>query len=246
MLREHLSQAHDLASRRSETIEAQVGWIDASLERGSRVLDLGCGPGLYTQRLTKLGHRCTGIDFSPASIRYAIDQATDEGLTIEYRHEDVRSADYGGPYDLAMMLFGEFNTFSEEDARTILQKARAALAPGGRLLLEHHTLESVRDEGQQGPRWYSAPAGVFSDSPYIALEEHAWDEGAKTRRASYFVIDAGTSAVSRYGETMRGYDEDELRMLLADCGFVDVGVEETFPSHEAGGALRMTVARVPL
>jgi SAM-dependent methyltransferase len=246
MLREHLSQSHDLASRRSETIDAQVGWIDGLVDREPRMLDLGCGPGLYTQRLTKLGHRCTGIDFSQASIRYAIEQAETEGLDIEYRQDDVRSAEYGGPYDLVMMLFGEFNVFSKEDSRTIARKAREALAPGGHLLLEHQTLDCVRKEGEQGPRWYSMESGLFSDQPHIVLEEHRWDEGARTHRALYFVIDAGMSGVERYGETIRGYEDDVLAALLTESGFVDVRVDESFPSHEAGGALQMTVAHVPV
>lgn len=246
MLLEHLSQAHDMASRRSEIIEAQVAWIDSLMDGPSAVLDLGCGPGLYTQRLAKLGHDCTGIDFSPASIRYAEDRATEEGLSIEYRCEDIRTADYVGPYELVMMLFGEFNVFSEEDARKIAAKARAALVRGGTLLLEHQTFDAVRSEGEQGPRWYSAEGGVFYDAPHIVLEEHTWDEDAKTRRATYFVIDAETGAVSRFGETMRAYRDDELAALLGDCGFEDVRVDGTFPSHEAGEVLRATIARVPL
>lgn len=35
------------------------------------MLDLGCGPGLYSHRLATLGHRVHGIDFGPASIAYA-------------------------------------------------------------------------------------------------------------------------------------------------------------------------------
>ena len=246
MLREHVSQAHDLASRRSATIDQQVAWIDGLLEPGSRLLDLGCGPGLYTQRLARLGHSCVGIDFSPASIRYAVEQTAGEGLEIEYRLEDVRAAEYGGPYELVMMLFGEFNVFSEDDARAIAGKARRALAPGGRLVLEHQTLAAVRSEGQQGPRWYSVESGLFSEAPHLVLEEHRWDAGTKTRRAVYFVIDAETSEVSRYGETMRGYDDGELSALLTECGLEDVRIDESFPSHEAGGALQLTVARVPV
>lgn len=246
MLREHLSQAHDLASRRSETIDAQVAWIDGLLDRESRVLDLGCGPGLYTQGLTSLGHTCTGIDFSPASIRYAMEQAAEEGSAIKYRLEDVRPADFDGPYDLAMMLFGEFNVFSEEDARAIVRKTRDSLAPGGRLLLEHQTLDIVRREGQQGPRWYTVESGLFSDAPHIVLEEHRWDEEEKTARAVYFVIDAETSAVTRYGEMVRGYTDDELAALLTECGFADARIQDSFPGHEPGGALQMTVARVPV
>ena len=73
MLREHLSQAHDGASRRSETIERQTRWIHEHVLDGAprRVLDLGCGPGLYTRLLAALGHTCTGIDIGPASIDYA-------------------------------------------------------------------------------------------------------------------------------------------------------------------------------
>lgn len=245
MLREHLSQAHDMASRRSEIIEAQVAWIDGMLDGASRVLDLGCGPGLYTQRLAKLGHRCTGIDFSPASIRYAIEQAEAGALAIDYRQEDVRAADYGGPYEMLMILFGEFNVFPEDDARRIARKAKAALAPGGTFLVEHQAFESVRDEGQQGPRWYSTQSGVFSDAPHIVLEEHAWDEGAKTRRADYFVVDAESAAVTHFGETMRAYDDEELAALLRDCGFTDVRRDDSFPLHR-DDALRATVARVPV
>lgn len=97
MLKEHLSQAHDAASRRSETIDAQVDWIHQVVLKGrpSRILDLGCGPGLYTSRLADLGHSCTGIDFSPASIAYAKEQATARNLHCLYTEADIRSAEYG-------------------------------------------------------------------------------------------------------------------------------------------------------
>src|SRR6266542_3437561 len=70
MLAEHLSQAHDAASRRAATIDRQVAWIHEAVLRGrpTRILDLGCGPGLYTGRLARLGHTCVGIDYSPAAI----------------------------------------------------------------------------------------------------------------------------------------------------------------------------------
>jgi len=53
MLAEHLSQEHDLASRRSPTIDEHVGWIFSTVLEGrpGRLLDLGCGPGLYARRL---------------------------------------------------------------------------------------------------------------------------------------------------------------------------------------------------
>lgn len=55
MLAEHLSQEHDLASRKSATIERQVGWIFTEVlgAKPARLLDLACGPGLYTSRLAR-------------------------------------------------------------------------------------------------------------------------------------------------------------------------------------------------
>ncbi|MBM3139805.1 MAG: class I SAM-dependent methyltransferase [Chloroflexi bacterium] len=81
MLREHLTQDHDGASRRAASIDAHARWLHDEVlrERASRVLDLGCGPGLYTARLAALGHDCTGVDFSPASIEHARAQAAGAG-----------------------------------------------------------------------------------------------------------------------------------------------------------------------
>ncbi len=71
MLENHLSQEHDWASRTNTAIDAQVAFIHRQLPSEAHILDLGCGPGLYTSRLNALGHQCTGVDFSPASINYA-------------------------------------------------------------------------------------------------------------------------------------------------------------------------------
>ena len=136
MLKEHLSQEHDLASRRAETIDAHVAWIHSAVLGGkpSRILDLGCGPGLYAVRLARKGHSLVGVDYAPAAVAYAREQA--QGLDCRFTQADIREADYGTGYDLVMQIFGEINVFRPADARLILNKARAALKPGGRLLLE--------------------------------------------------------------------------------------------------------------
>jgi SAM-dependent methyltransferase len=155
MLREHPSQAHDAASRRMETIDRQVARIFGHVLGGqpSRVLDLGCGPGLYRQRLAALGCTCTGVDFSPASIDYAERQAQAAGLPCAFHLGDLRQAEFGEGYDLALLLYGEANVFRPDDLRLILQKAHVALRPGGQLLLEPHTFEAVEVIGREPATW---------------------------------------------------------------------------------------------
>lgn len=227
MLREHLAQTHDAASRRTEKIAAHIAWIERTLltKPAAQILDLGCGPGLYAQRLAQRGHRVDGIDFSPASIDYARSQAGDLALT--YTHADIRRAEYGKNYDLALLIFGEFNVFCREDVRCILQKIHAALKPGASLLLEPHTYDFVRQVGHAPATWHSMPSGLFSECPHLYLEEHFWHPGHDTSTARYHIIDAEESTTKTWSASMQAYRDEQYHSLLAECGFADLSI---FPS----------------
>jgi cyclopropane fatty-acyl-phospholipid synthase-like methyltransferase len=226
MLKEHLTQEHDAASRRTQIIDRHVAWIHTALLDGrpSRVLDLGCGPGLYASRLARLGHTCQGIDFSPASIAYAADQAAQEGLQerCAYRCEDIRAAGYGSGYDLVMLIFGEFNVFSPQNAARILEKAWQALKPGGLLLLEPHTFEIIKKNGTAPAEWYSSSGGLFSAQPHIVLVEQFWDEAAAASTTRYFIVDAQSGGVTRFASSFQAYTQDQYRAVLEQNGFCEV------------------------
>lgn len=238
MLQEHLTQAHDAASRRISIIEQQVAWIHAQVlaSQPANVLDLGCGPGLYTERLARLGHRCTGIDFSPASIDYARQHSA-----CTYLQGDLRAVDFGSGYDLVLLIFGELNTFTAEDAQRILDKAFTALKPSGALLLEPHTYEAVERIGHEPPRWYSAPSGLFSDQPYICLVESFFQAPCAVTR--HYVIDAATGRTTTYGSSLRGYTEADYRQLLQR--FEAVTFYPTLANDLELGNLCAIVARKP-
>lgn len=224
MLREHLAQDHDAASRRLETVERHVAWIHGRLLQGrpARMLDLGCGPGLYAQRLAMLGHSVVGVDFGPASIEYAREQARQAGLTVDYRLGDARQVDFGGPYDFVMMIYGEINAFNPADAALLMRKACAALKPGGVLLLEAQTFEAVKDEGHAAPGWFSASSSLFSDQPHVYLEEHFWDDALHATTFRYYVIDAASGQVTQCSSSSKAYTDEEFTAQLEQSGFEDV------------------------
>jgi SAM-dependent methyltransferase len=224
MLREHLSQEHDAASRRAQKIDAQVAWIHEDLLgcRPARILDLGCGPGLYASRLARLGHSCVGIDWGPASIAYARRIAAEEGLDCTYVEADLREADYGQGYGLAMLIYGEFNVFRPEDAARILDKAHAALTGGGILLLEPHTYEAIQREGQSGRQWYTTSSGLFSERPHLCLMEHTWDEDRSVCTTRHYIVDATTAEVTRHAASYQAYTDAQYDTLLRAHGFGDL------------------------
>ena len=224
MLSEHLSQAHDAASRRVEIIDRQVNWIHQVVLGGKpcKILDLGCGPGLYASRLTRLGHACTGIDFSPASIRYARETASQNGLTINYCEGDLRQADYGEGFDLVMLIFGEFNVFCMQDADLILAKAWEALKPTRNLLLEAHTFAAVQGIGTEPGSWSAAHSGLFSDRPHLLLEEGFWDDTQQASTRRYFVMDGESGNFTRYAASYQAYSVEGYRSLLEGQGFGNI------------------------
>ena len=234
MLDEHLSQAHDLASRRTVLIDDHVGFIEQQLGQttGAQILDLGCGPGLYLHRLARLGHRCHGIDFSPASIAHAQRVAEAEGLDCTFEEADLRSANFGEGFDQVLLVYGQINVFERDDARAILERAHAALVPGGTLLLEPQHADAVSGPVEGTTDWSATQSGLFSAAPHVLLHERFWDEETRTATDRWYVIDAVSAAVQHHAMSTCSYTADELSTLLEDVGFESVRVEASLTGDD--------------
>lgn len=236
MLQEHLSQEHDAASRRFEIVDRHVAWIHTNLlaEKTSHILDLGCGPGLYSSRLAQLGHTCVGIDYSPASIAYARQTAAEQKLACTYIQEDLRQAEFGQGYDLAMLLYGELNVFRPAHAQQILAKVAQSLTPGGRLLLEPHTFGEIQATGEQPATWHSHAHSVFGATPHLWLNEYFWHEKEQAATIRYYIVDPDTAQVTAYAQSMQAYTEADYRNLLGEASFEQIRITPGWMNREDG------------
>ena len=63
---------------------------------GLRLLDIGCGGGLLTEPLTRLGATVVGIDATEKNIRIAALHAEQGGLSIDYQHTTAEALDEAG------------------------------------------------------------------------------------------------------------------------------------------------------
>jgi 2-polyprenyl-6-hydroxyphenyl methylase / 3-demethylubiquinone-9 3-methyltransferase len=97
---------------------------------GKSALDVGCGAGLLTEPLARMGAKVTGVDPSPELIAAARDHAVGQGLEIDYRAADVM--DVEGPFDLVTSL--EVVEHVADPAAFVKALAKR-LAPGGLMIL---------------------------------------------------------------------------------------------------------------
>jgi 2-polyprenyl-6-hydroxyphenyl methylase/3-demethylubiquinone-9 3-methyltransferase len=70
--------------------------------KGKTALDVGCGAGLMTEPLARLGAQVTGVDAAPENVEVAGAHAQAQGLSIAYHCADV--ADLKGKFDLVTSM----------------------------------------------------------------------------------------------------------------------------------------------
>jgi 2-polyprenyl-6-hydroxyphenyl methylase / 3-demethylubiquinone-9 3-methyltransferase len=97
---------------------------------GKTALDVGCGAGLLTEPLARLGARVTGIDAAPEVIAVAREHAAAQALEIDYCNAAVEETD--GQFDLITSL--EVIEHVAEP-QSFLNAIAKRLAPGGILIL---------------------------------------------------------------------------------------------------------------
>ena len=215
MLEQHLNQEHDWASRRGPIIAAHAAWIAEQLSVPSRILDMGCGPGLYTQALAERGHQCVGVDFSPASIEYARQRSADCDPKPEYILGDIRNYRSNQKFDCIIMTFGEFNAFIRKDAALLLEHCAEMLPENGLFILEAHTYDAVRAMGEAPATWQRHATGLFSAGPHLCLRENSWNAAEASALSRYFIIDAADATVRQYASFMQAYRLESYTKMLS-------------------------------
>ncbi|NNG01356.1 MAG: class I SAM-dependent methyltransferase [Desulfobacteraceae bacterium] len=232
LLATHLSQHTDLASRKETTIRKTVDWI-LSKSSGEKldILDLGCGPGLYTEKLAENGHEVTGMDFSANSIRHARKSADDKHLNINYIIQDYLQLEADNRYDVILLIFMDFCVLNPNQHRLLLKNTHRALKPGGKFIfdvLNHGAFNRQMPVGT----WEATASGFWKNEPYVALST-AFDYGAEKVRLSQHIIIDSDDDIDVYRFWHSHYSHDDLDAILTENGFHSMEYsEEVIPGCE--------------
>ncbi len=145
---------------------------EAELKPGERVLDVGCGPAYYLDRLPDVAY--VGFDTSATYIDYA---RAKYGDRAEFRCEILTEA-HLSQYEQfdAVLLFGLLHHLSDRDCAVLLDLAANALGPGGRVI----SVDPCLHAGQgRISRWMSEnDRGEFVREPdaFTELARVSFDE----------------------------------------------------------------------
>ncbi|MEM9783455.1 MAG: bifunctional 2-polyprenyl-6-hydroxyphenol methylase/3-demethylubiquinol 3-O-methyltransferase UbiG [Pseudomonadota bacterium] len=160
------------------------GWLS-----GLRVLDIGCGGGLMSEPMARLGACVTGIDAAPASAPIARLHAEAQGLEIDYRTgaaEDLLADTPRFDIVIAMEVIEHV-----PDQAAFLHTAAALMAPGAILVMS--TLNRTT------AAWTMAIAGAEYVLRWLPRGTHDWNRFITPAELEGHVVAAGLGVLDARG-----------------------------------------------
>ena len=113
--------------------------MEIYLPAGSRILDVGGGPGRYSVHLAGKGHAVTLLDLSAQNVRRALAEAENESVTLEgaIHGNALKLDEYFTPesFDAVLCMGPMYHLPVEADRRLALEQCMRVLKPGGILML---------------------------------------------------------------------------------------------------------------
>lgn len=223
MLEAHLDPNTDAASRNPNTMDASVKWIENYIcgnNHELKILDLGCGPGLYTNRLAGRGFKkVMGVDFSTRSIQYAKNQASECNLQVDYIFHDYITLDFTDHFDLVLLIYCDLGVLDEKERDTLLHKIYNHLYIGGKFVFDVFTPKRYKNH-IDSRTWNSFKSGFWRPTAHICLNSNYWYSEERVHLQQTIVLE-DNKEMQIYNIWDKTYSIEDISALLSDIGFED-------------------------
>lgn len=225
LLQIHLNPDIDLASRKYSSIENTAKWVLSKTSKNRmNILDLGCGPGLYSEIWANNGHWVTGVDFSKTSIDYAKQESDKKGLNINYLNQNYLELDVpDNHFDLVTLIYTDLGVLLPAERNQLLTNINKALKPGGVLIFD--VLNDKNLESKVSPKsWDVAENGFWREGPCLALSESFFYKNKKVILNQHIIVEEGKTDVYRFWTHF--FSHADLIEILSSFEFMDTCFHE--------------------
>ena len=218
MLAAHLNPELESATRKYSFIEKSVNWIKEITAGGNRkkLLDLGCGPGIYAELFAEKGFDVTGIDISGRSIDYAKENTIKKESNIKYYKKSYLDMEYTEEFDVITLFYYDFGVLHPAAREKLLQKIYKALKPGGILIFDVFS-EKEYQMKEENTNWSYNNGGYWSENPYVCLYSFRRYDETATFLEQYVIIEEEN--IKCYNLWNHAFSTEELREDLEKAGF---------------------------
>lgn len=218
MLEAHLDPDFEGASRKHSFIKQSVQWIASLYENKNekKLLDLGCGPGIYAELFEESGFIVTGMDFSKRSINYAKKNAKSKQKNIEYFYQNYLTMDYENQFDVVTLIYCDFGVLNPKDRLELLCKIKRALKPSGILILDGFTKLQLSVSVEKELMEY-CDSGFWNPTPYVCIQRNFHYDKPEVFLEQYLVITE--DECNCYNMWNQIFSKDSLTKELQQAGF---------------------------
>ena len=210
ILKAHLSYNVDSASRNLEFIKKSVDFIVNLNKNKSNVklLDLGCGPGLYANLFLEYDYEIVGIDFSKVSIDYAKSKVS-ENDKVTFIYDNYLNIDYNNEFDVVILLYHDFGTLTRDDRLLLLKKVYKSLKSGGMFIVDGFSFKHL-DKFIEKETFSYEQIGFWKNDPYVVFERFKHYKSTNNILEQYVVL--SNDDISTYNIFNQIFDSDTLTL----------------------------------
>jgi SAM-dependent methyltransferase len=242
LLEAQLDESMNAGSRKPKNREIIVNWINKNIKPSSRIIDLGCGPGLYSYDLGKLGHYVFGINFNKASYEKKKKNKTIENL-IEYKYCDYLIDTFTGKFNLAIMIFCDFGVLIPNDQIVLMNKIKNILDDDGIFIFDVFGLSAMENINETRHWTISHGNDFWSNEPYLLNTEIKKYEDVNTIGTRYYLINQNTGKINEFILWDQYYNEKSINKLMEDNGFNVIEINNKLINYEKETLLVMAKRR---